>query len=167
MGFSRLLKPDLFFNSIHEIDADVLKKHGIKGLLVDLDNTLISHEAEELDESSRAWILRLMGSGINCCVISNNITGRVKRISNDIGIDYVGGALKPFRQAFLKGIGRLNIPESNIAIVGDQLFTDILGGNMVGIKTILVRPISMKERFWTEMIRHLEKIIKGRMGIPV
>jgi HAD superfamily phosphatase (TIGR01668 family) len=167
MGFSRLLKPDLFFNSIHEIEADVLKRHDIKGLLVDLDNTLISHEAEELDDCSRAWILKIMGSGISCCIISNNITGKVKRISYDLGISYVGGALKPFKQAFLKGICRLNMPESNIAIIGDQLFTDVLGGKIVGIKTILVRPISRKERFWTEMIRHLEKKIKGRMGIPV
>lgn len=167
MGFSRLLKPDLFFNSIHEINVDVLKKHDIRGLLVDLDNTLISHEAEELDERSRAWLLRLMRSRINCCIISNNITGRVKRISKDLRIDYVGGALKPFRRAFLKGIGKLNIPKSNIAVVGDQLFTDVLGGKMVGIKTILVKPISRKERFWTEMIRHLEKKIKGQMGIPV
>ena len=167
MGFGKLLKPDLFFNSVHDIDAGVLNIHNIKGLLIDLDNTLISHEAEELDERSRVWVSGLLKGKIKCCVISNNITGRVKRISRELGIDYVGGALKPLGRAFLKGVEKLHLPKYEIAIVGDQLFTDILGGKMVGIRAILVRPISCKERFWTELIRHLENKIKGQMGIPV
>jgi len=129
------LLPDFFFNDIYKIDKEFLYNNNIKGLLLDIDNTLISNTVHDADEKLKTWIYEKKADGIKLCIVSNGKGPRVERF-NIFGIPAVHKAKKPFKKGFLKGIEMLKLQNDEVAVVGDQIFTDVWGGNRAKIKTI-------------------------------
>ncbi|MCK4259768.1 MAG: YqeG family HAD IIIA-type phosphatase [Halanaerobiales bacterium] len=153
----RNLRPDKYITDILKLTPSILKKMGIKGIVCDLDNTIIPWDQDDLDEEMIKWFASLKESDLHICLLSNSLHGRVNGIAKILGVDAIPAALKPRRKAFKKAMDMLQLFEGEIVVVGDQLFTDILGGNRIGFKTILVKPLAEKEFFWTCFVRRIEK----------
>ncbi|KUK11051.1 MAG: HAD-superfamily phosphatase subfamily IIIA [Clostridia bacterium 41_269] len=155
-----LLTPDLKVKSIFDIDLQVLQNKGINSLIIDLDNTITRWNALEVSNEVLSWFERIKEKGFKACLVSNNPGERVSLIAEVLGIPSIPKAGKPRRKAFRQA---LKILESNInetAVIGDQIFTDVLGGNRMGLYTILVEPISSHEFIGTKIMRFFEKFCR-------
>lgn len=150
--------PSEYVDSTYEIDFQELYNQGYRGLLFDIDNTLVEHGA---DASQRAIDLfsQLKKIGFEVCLISNNKIERVERFNKTINVNYIYDAHKPSKKNYLKAMELMKTDVSNTVFVGDQLFTDVYGANRVGLKTYLVKPIDPKEEIQIVLKRYLEKIV--------
>lgn len=154
-----ILRPDFEFHSIEDIPVDIFAQHGIKGLLLDLDNTVAPWNDNTLTTEVIKWFKHIKEAGISACIVSNNQRPeRVAAVADVLEILYVYKAAKPTRRAFRKGIKALGLKEEEVAVIGDQIFTDIYGGNRMGLKTILVSPIHEKEFAGTKIMRFMETL---------
>jgi HAD superfamily phosphatase (TIGR01668 family) len=151
--------PDLYIDSIRHIDIEALKKKGIQGLVLDIDNTLVPMNSKDADENAIAWIRGLQNQGLKVCILSNASEKRVVRFNKDIAVTAIHRAYKPAGKAFLKAAKVMGLEPENIAVVGDQIFTDIIGGNKVNMLTVLVKPIDTKEILFVRLKRMPEKLI--------
>jgi HAD superfamily phosphatase (TIGR01668 family) len=157
------LQPDLYYDSIASVDLDALASRGVIALLVDLDNTLLPRDTSEFPPSSLAFAARVRDAGMTACLVSNNWHERVHSAACELGFDLVPRALKPLPFAFLAGLRRLGATRSQTAVIGDQVFTDIVGGNALGMLTVLVRPLSSSDLPHTLLLRTLEaRVLGGR-----
>jgi HAD superfamily phosphatase (TIGR01668 family) len=160
------LQPDLYYDSIASVDLGDLTSRGITALLVDLDNTLLPRDTSEFPPSSLAFAGRVRDAGMRACLVSNNWHKRVHSAACELGFDLVPRALKPLPFAFKAGLRRLGAERSQTAVIGDQLFTDILGGNALGMLTVLVRPLSSSDLPHTLLLRKFEeRVLAGRMPV--
>ena len=158
--FLRLLYPKMYVPSVVHINLDNLYAKGIRCVLFDLDNTLVPRDKIELSPEVASWFNGLKEKGIKTCIISNNNPTRVGRVSGMDDIPRVCRAVKPRRNSFRKAMQMLDVKPEETAVVGDQIFTDILGGNRLGLYTILVVPMPGKEYWATEILnRRLERPI--------
>jgi HAD superfamily phosphatase (TIGR01668 family) len=158
----KIFFPDLFIDTIYEIDVDTLKKRGIKGLIIDIDNTLTAHNKPEADKTLIEWIEQVKSQGLRICLVSNNSEGRVMIFNKALNLDAIYRANKPSKKPFIKAMGYLGTKPQETAVIGDQIFTDIWGGNRLNMFTILVIPISQKEFFFIKFKRLVEKFIMYR-----
>ncbi len=165
MSVLKNLVPDLVIGSIGDIDFDRLRKKGIKGLILDIDNTLVSASSRNPDVKASDWIKNALQKGFKLCIVSNAFKKRVTSIANALGVDFIYRASKPRRRSFLKAKSIMGLKTADIAVIGDQIFTDVFGGNRAGMYTILVNPIGPKEIFIIKPRRMLENIILSRIGI--
>ncbi len=149
--------PDIYVHSIFSIDMEDLGKRGINGVIFDLDNTLIKWGDYVLNDKLRNHIRRYKENGFALCIVSNNAGEDIQSLARDLHIPIVAGAGKPSRKPFTKALNLMNKNPEETAMVGDQLFTDIVGGNRSGLLTILVAPISEREFFGTRLLRFLER----------
>lgn len=118
--------PNIYINNVKEISVELLQKNNIKGLLVDVDNTLIDFNLNILDGTDK-WCNKLKQSNIKICILSNtNKTEKVKKVAKKLDIEYINFAKKPFKSGFKKAIKLLELEPKNIAVVGDQIMTDVL-----------------------------------------
>ncbi len=154
--------PDIYCDSIRHIDLDELKNKGIKGVILDIDNTLVPMHSKDADENAIGWISDLKNRGFKVCILSNAAEKRVVRFNKDIAVTAIHRAYKPSGKAFLKAAERLELEPESIAVVGDQIFTDIHGGNKANMLTILVKPIDKKEILYVRLKRFPEKFILSR-----
>ena len=152
------LYPSEYINSTYEIDFDKLYKQGYRGIIFDIDNTLVPHGAPA-DERAISLFTHLKEIGFSCMVLSNNKEPRVKMFNDAVGVDYIYKAGKPKPSGYKKAMHRLGTTTDNTLFVGDQIFTDIVGANLAGIRTILVKPIHPKEEIQIVLKRFLEKPI--------
>lgn len=156
------LSPDYYLTDVHAIDLDALRLRGVRGLFLDLDNTILPRDTNEVPGSLRVWATDLAEHGFRVCLVSNNWHERVRIVADNLGFDLVAKAMKPFPFAFWKAAGRMGLHSRECAAVGDQLFTDILGGKLVGAATVLVSPLSSTDLPHTLLLRRLEaRIMRG------
>ncbi|NPV26178.1 MAG: YqeG family HAD IIIA-type phosphatase [Firmicutes bacterium] len=155
----QLLKPHMFVNSVSEIALDALEKKGIRALIIDLDNTITEWQDDRLSPEVLAWFSRLKTRGFCVCLVSNNKEKRVARVAQVLDIPYIFKATKPRRRAFRQAMVILGTSPDETAVIGDQIFTDVLGGNRLGLLTILVAPISRREFIGTRLMRVIEGLI--------
>lgn len=160
-----LLKPDYYFNDIFSIDLDLLLKQGIKGIICDIDNTIVPWSEKRVLLEVADWFNAVKNKDFRICLVSNGMDRRVSFFSEELEVPAIGQAVKPTRKAFKLAKDKLGLNSSEIAMIGDQIFTDILGGNRMGFKTILVDPMSEEELFSTKIIRKLEKLVFERSGL--
>lgn len=155
-----ILYPKFYLDSVKDINIEFIKENRIQGLLIDVDNTLIDTKSNLLDGLDK-WCTNIKKIGVKICILSNTSNEKkVKIIANKLDIPYVFFAKKPLRSAFLKGKKKIGINENeNIAVVGDQIFTDILGANISKMISILVKPVSKKDLWHTKIKRPIENII--------
>ena len=159
----RLLKPNIYLESVFMIDREMLKENSIKGIIIDIDNTLVPWGAKNINDKSGRLIEQLRKDGFRICILSNNTKKRVDEFNKDLNLPAVYNAGKPRKPAYKKALELLQTEISNTAVIGDQIFTDVLGGNRVGLFTILVNPISTKEFFGTRLVRILERFVLKRI----
>lgn len=155
--------PDIYQKSIYTIDYSKLYSRGIRCLLFDLDNTLVSPHSADLPNKAKNLIVSLKQKGFKVIIFSNSPKGRVKKYRDFFDVDCVHFAFKPFQKSFRKVIIDYDLKVNEMAIIGDQLLTDIAGGNKFGIMTILVNPINVKDTFPTFINRKIEKNIMDKL----
>ena len=154
-----LLYPKVYLNNVREITMDLLEKNHIKGLILDVDNTLIDYY-QNLPEETFSWCQDLKEKGIKMCILSNsNKKEKVKMVADKLNLPYRNFACKPFKSGFQKAMQVLKLKNTEIAVVGDQIFTDVLGANRMNMFSILVRPIEQKDIWITILKRPLENRI--------
>lgn len=150
--------PDDYIASTYVIPFEELYKKGYRGLIFDIDNTLVPHGAPA-DERAIVLFERLRKIGFDTCLISNNQEPRVQPFADKVGSKYVFGAHKPSTKNYKKAMELMKTRKDNTLFVGDQLFTDVWGAKRTGIKSILVKPIHPKEEIQIVLKRYLEKIV--------
>lgn len=150
--------PDEIQDSTYDISFENLYEQGIRGVLFDIDNTLVEHGADATEQAI-ALFRRLGDIGLNSCLISNNKEERVLRFNKEIGTKYIYDAHKPSGKNYKKAMELMGTDLSNTIFVGDQLFTDVYGAKRIGMRNILVRPIDPKEEIQIVLKRYLEKIV--------
>jgi putative phosphatase len=161
----RWLRPSTQVPTIYDIDLDALRARGIRGVILDLDNTIVPWGAREVGPRLPLWIAAARAAGLRLCIVSNNMGSRVTSIANRLGLPVVTWALKPRRRAIRRALLVMGTTPDATALVGDQLFTDILGGNRLGLHTILVRPQGQREFVLTRLVRWLERLLgRGSRG---
>lgn len=156
------LYPHLYLNNIKEITIELLKQNNIKGLILDIDNTLINFD-KNLIPGCEDWCNNLKANGIKMCILSNtNKVHKVKKVAETLDLEYLYFAHKPNKKGFKKAKEILELNPENIAVVGDQIFTDVLGGNRSNMVTILTKPIDARDIWLTRLKRPFEKIVLKR-----
>lgn len=154
-----LIFPKLFVPTLFHIPLLELKGRGIKAIIFDLDNTIIAWNCDEIETETIVWIKTLKKYGFDCCIVSNNLTNRVCNVAKILNVVYVSKGYKPLSFGFRHALNHFALKPSQVAVVGDQIFTDILGGNYLKLYTILVKPLSTHEFIGTKFMRIIEKLI--------
>lgn len=150
--------PDEYVASTYVIPFEKLYEEGYRGVIFDIDNTLVPHGAPADDRAVKLF-QRLSDIGFASCLISNNQEARVKMFNKDIGIHYIYNAHKPSTKNYIRAMEIMGTDRTNTLFVGDQLFTDVWGAKRAGIHNILVKPIHPKEEIQIVLKRRLEKIV--------
>lgn len=153
------LYPDVYLDKKEDIPAQYYYDKGYRGILFDIDNTLVPHD-EPVDEATRIFIKKLKAIGFKICLISNNDEERVRLFADPLEVDYVYKAWKPGKDGYLRGMDVLKTDLTNTLFVGDQIFTDIWGAKRIGMHSILLDPINPKEEIQIILKRIPEKFIK-------
>lgn len=157
--FKERFKPDMFIDNIYNLDISYIKSLGIKAIIFDIDNTLVTYDDLTAPEYTKKWFDELHDNGILTYLVSNNNENRVRIFGESMGEPYFYKALKP-RKKFLKmACDDLGVQPEETALAGDQLFTDIYGGKNMCMYTILVKAISDKENWFVHLKRGLEKYL--------
>jgi len=156
------LYPNLRLVSVADITSELLQKHGIRFLLLDVDSTLKRYRATGIPMETVRWIESMQDAGIPLCILSNGRAHRIRPIAEQIHVPFVAPAMKPTPFGCRTAIKTMGFDPKATAIVGDQVFADILAGKFAGIFTILVTPIHPEEEHWyTRIKRPFEKWIVG------
>ena len=157
-------EPDLRFATVEQIDVPTLASRGITGVLADLDGTLVGDHQHEVAGSVTAWVDGLRTAGIGVCIVSNSGPARVAPVAAALDVPFVAHAAKPLRRGIDAGLRVLARPANDVALVGDQLFTDVWGGRRSRLLTILVEPRSADQTLLTRLKRPLERLVDGEGG---
>lgn len=155
--------PALRIKGLAELKPDYLLDRGVKGVLLDLDNTLVEWGQVEVPPATLAWVEEMKKSGLKMCIVSNALEERVKVVGKTLGIPWVARGIKPRKTPFKKALALLETAPEETATVGDQLFTDIWGGNRMALFTVWMTPLSTKELFITRIVRRLERIVAKQL----
>lgn len=154
----RLVVPDLRIERIEELTQDQLAALGVRALLVDVDCTLGRYQQEEILPAKIDWVRSTLQGGFQVCLVSNGRSGRIARLAQKLQVPFVAGALKPFSFGCRRALRKLGLAPQEAAMVGDQLFADVVAARWVGMKSVLVRPIHPEDEPWfTRMKRPLER----------
>lgn len=152
------LLPVLRYRGVQYIEFDKLEKYNVKAILLDVDNTLIDY-TKKLPEAISKWVYEAKGRGFKLCILSNsNKEEKIRNVAEALELDYIMCARKPMKSGYKKAIKLVNVPPENIAMVGDQLFTDVLGANILNMVSIYVDPINKKEYWYTSWKRPIESL---------
>lgn len=157
------LTPDQYVKSIYEIDFSLLKDKGIKAVITDLDNTLVEWNRAEATPEVQEWFKRLDEFGLKVTIVSNNNERRVRAFCDPEKRVFIHSAKKPRRKAFRQACERMEVKTEETVVIGDQIFTDVLGGNRAGIHTILVVPVTQTDDWMTKANRKMERYVLRNM----
>ncbi len=160
-----LLKPKIKLEKVTDITIEILNKYGIKALILDVDNTLSTHHGQVLTDGLPQWLDLMRQNGIKMTVLSNSNSKRLTPFAEKIGLDFISLGLKPLPFGYLRALKRLGTTKKETAIVGDQLFTDTLGGNFVGVQTILLTPIKPETSLRFRSKRRVERFVMKKLNI--
>ena len=158
MALFEMFYPDDYVDSTYVIDFEKLYEKGYRGIIFDIDNTLVPHGAPA-DDRAKELFARLKAIGFECCLISNNQRPRVEMFNEEIQVKFIENAHKPSVKSYRRAIKMMGTKRVNTLFVGDQLFTDVFGAKRTGIYSILVKPIHPKEEIQIVLKRYLEKIV--------
>ena len=150
--------PDEYLDSAYQVDYEALYEEGCRGIIFDIDNTLVPHGAPA-DERAEQLFARLKKLGFSCCLLSNNQYNRVSSFNRNIQVRFIENAHKPSTKNYVKAMELMGTNLDNTVFIGDQLFTDVYGAKRTGMRNILVKPIHPKEEIQIVLKRKLEKIV--------
>ena len=150
------LVPDMIFPALTDVTAEALRSRGITFLMMDFDNTIVPYTTEVPTEKMRAWIEAMKASGIGLCVVSNSKKPRVVEFCKTYGLDCITHAKKPFSRGIRACLARFSLEPARCALVGDQIYTDVLGANCAGVQSILISAIH-NHTIWLKL-RHVAEL---------
>ncbi len=157
------IAPHLHLESVLELSAERLRGLGLNALLLDMDCTLKDYRAERVGDEVREWMGSLQAERIALCIFSNGRAHRIGPLAEGLGVPFIAKAYKPLPFRCLRAVERLQFDRSRTAVVGDQLFADVLAGRLAGLFTILVRPTSPEEPWFTRLKRPAERAVLRRL----
>lgn len=155
----KLFLPSEYVKNVYEITPYSLTERGIKGIITDLDNTLIEWDRPNATPELERWLEGMKNSGIKVTIVSNNNEQRVKDFADPLIIPFIHSARKPMTRAFKQALATMELQAQDVVVIGDQLLTDVLGGNRLGLYTILVVPVAQTDGFMTRFNRKVERLI--------
>jgi HAD superfamily phosphatase (TIGR01668 family) len=163
----RLLVPHLRVESVCDLTLDRLRQLDLQALLLDVDCTLKRYREEMVSPAVAAWLEQLRASGIGLCLVSNGLGRRIRRLAQALDLPFVAKAWKPLPFGCRSAVRKLGFPTARTAMVGDQLFADVIAARLAGLTSILVRPIRPEEEPWfTRLKRGPESYLLRRMDAP-
>lgn len=163
MSFLKRFLPRQQVDHVTRIDLEALRARGIDLLLIDLDNTLLGWKGSELSDEVTHWMATVHAAGFSVCLVSNAKEARLRVQAQRLNVDYVPLARKPSRRGLRKAMRRFAKEPERTAMIGDQIFADVLAGNRLGLYTILVVPIDLTEQWWMKLVRRLERWVLARL----
>lgn len=167
LGAGRGLLPDGYARSLAEISLEELRSNGVRGIIVDLDNTLVAYRESVVAPAVLEWVKAARSQGFGVVLVSNNWSQRVAAIGAHLDVPTVPSAMKPLPAAFLRALRVLGTERRQTIVVGDQLLTDVLGAKLMGMRAILTQPLSEEGFITTRMLRVVERAVlrwSGRGG---
>jgi HAD superfamily phosphatase (TIGR01668 family) len=154
--------PTLSAPSVADISIDHLRERGVRGAILDLDNTLVGYRANGASEATIAWLARARESGLQLVILTNNRTQWAAQIARSLDLPFITDARKPAPSAFRRALERIDVPKADAIAIGDQFFTDVLGARLAGLNVILVDPLAAGDPWNTRWLRVLERwILRG------
>jgi uncharacterized protein len=161
----RLFTPHYRVRCVWELTPERLRLWGLRSLLLDVDCTLTRyHRGEPLPEVA-LWIEQIRTAGFSLCLISNGLGPRIEQFAERLGLPCISRAMKPLPWGVWSAVKKLDSPPAQTAIVGDQIFADVMAGRLAGVRSILVDPIHPEEEpWWTRMKRLPERVVLSRLG---
>lgn len=161
----RLFSPYRYVSSIDLVDIDDLVASGVRALLIDRDNTLVPRDADHAPAAVATWLEEARSRGIRLCMVSNNWhEDEVSRSASELGMEYIHFAMKPAPFAIWRGLRKLGATADEALLIGDQLYTDVWSGALAGVRTILVRPQTHVDMWYTHIFRIFER--RALRGLP-
>ena len=155
----KILLPVLRYKGVEYIEFENLDKHNVKGILLDVDNTLIDYQKNLSDDIIR-WVQKAKDRGFKVCILSNsNKKEKIEKVAEKLELEYIMFARKPLQVGFKQAVKLLGLKPENIAMIGDQIFTDVLGANIANMVSVYVDPIDTKEYWYTSWKRPIENFI--------
>ena len=159
----RLFAPESYVNSIFDITPAWMDERGLKALLVDIDDTLSPHGSLVPSRQAHEWAAAMQGAGFRLIAFSNNHEKRVAPFAKALGVPYVFDAGKPLPKMYRRAVERFDLPKNSIAAAGDQIFTDILGANLAGVRSVLVLSEERSAYGVTRLKRFFERLIVAKL----
>ena len=158
----RYLRPTSYARRIEEIDVDLLRRDGVRGIIIDLDNTLVGYRLDAPRAEVAAWLERAQQSGVQAIVLTNNATDWALQTAEALKVRCIPNARKPLLRGFYAALRALGTSSEETVVIGDQLFTDVLGAKRFGMKVILTEPIVAREQWWMRLTRFVERVVLYR-----
>jgi putative phosphatase len=159
-----LFRPSKYATRISQIDPVELRARGIRGAICDLDNTLVAFRTLAPLEEDAAWVRRAHDAGLAVAVLTNNGTPWASQVAKDLGVPCIPRARKPLPNGFRRAVKVLELTPKEVVVIGDQLFTDVLGAKLAGLEVILVDPLVRYDPWNTRPLRWIERIVLR--GVP-
>lgn len=155
--------PSEYVKKVFDITPELLISKNIQGIITDLDNTLVEWDRPDATPLLIEWLKSMKDAGIQVVIVSNNNELRVKSFANPLGIPFIFQARKPMGRAFRKALAIMNVKKEQVVVIGDQMLTDIFGGNLNKMHTILVLPVAKSDGFFTRFNRLVERRIMKKL----
>lgn len=152
-----LFTPTRAYSTILKVTPEILDEMGVTALILDIDNTMTTHDNPVPIDGLFDWLDNMRSHGIKMMIVSNNHVPRVTPFAELLGLDFIPEGAKPLPTGYKKAAEKLGVPKEKICTIGDQLFTDILGAKTFGIKSILVPPIEPEKTLFFKIKRAAEK----------
>ncbi len=157
-----LFKPTFWLKNVFSIDEEFLKKNGVKAFVLDMDNTLSMHGDPKAEDGVMEWLDKMRGLGVKMRVVSNNTTKRVKPLADMLGLEFTSNGAKPLTFGVNRAIKAMDVKKSEALVIGDQIFTDVLAGNFAGVRTVLVEPFHLENKWTFRLKRKIESLVFHR-----
>lgn len=157
-----MFRPTFYLKNVLYIDEKFLTENNVTALVLDMDNTLSMHGNPNAEEGVMEWLDKMRGLGVKMRVVSNNTTRRVKPLAEMLGLEYTANGAKPFTFGVTRAMRAMNADKNTTLVVGDQIFTDVLAGNLKGIRTVLVDPFHLENKWTFKLKRIAESVVFRR-----
>ena len=158
----KIFAPRFCFRRVTDLTPAWLERQGLGALLLDVDNTLTTHNNPQVPPEVLAWLDRMKGAGVKLLLLSNNHPPRVAPFAQKLGLDFIADAAKPLGGGVARARQKLGAFSGGIALVGDQIFTDVLCANLAGIPSILVEPMQLEDSWPFKLKRWAERLVAGK-----
>jgi HAD superfamily phosphatase (TIGR01668 family) len=159
----QMFRPDFEAVTLSDVSLEELWTRGFRGIILDLDNTVCGYHESVLAPGVREWVLAAKERGFSLAMVSNNFRERVAAFGAQLDVPAVPSALKPLPHGFLRALGHLKTRRAQTVVIGDQLFTDVLGAKLLGLHAVLTQPLVPKDFWLTRVLRLLERVVFSRV----
>jgi len=157
-----LFKPTFWLKSVLQIDENFLYDNNVSAMVLDMDNTLSMHGNPAAEDGIMEWLEKMRGLGIKMRVVSNNTNKRVEPLAEILGLEYTANGAKPLTFGVNRAVKAMGAKKSETLVIGDQIFTDVMAGNLAGIRTVLVEPFHLEKTWTFRFKRRIESLVFHR-----